>query len=267
MMVSMLPGNFDEDYIRKTEVKRMKNRRVKRIKDEDLFETVEEVFDTLTLMSVYDLLSRRVIDQMLGVVSAGKESRVYWAKSGDEDLAVKIYLTSSMEFKKSIMQYLIGDPRFEGVKKETRQIIYTWAQKEFKNLEEAAKAGVRAPRPVKAYRNILIMEFIGEDGVPAPLLKEYPLTINDAKLFLSEVLRFVKLLYTKAEIVHADLSEFNIMVWRDEIYFIDFGQAVSKRHPMAQDFLIRDLKNVLHFFKEVGVEVPELKEVCEWVME
>jgi RIO kinase 1 len=111
---------------------------------------------------------------MRGVVEAGKESRVYWAKGPeDEDLAVKIFLTSSMEFKKSMLQYIHGDPRFK-VGHDYRRLVYTWAQKEFRNLGEAHRAGVRVPNPIHATENIIIMEFIGEDGVPAPILKQLP---------------------------------------------------------------------------------------------
>jgi len=265
-MVFFLSKDFEEKYVKEVEVRRVEKKRLKRIKDEDLFETVEEVFDRATLMSLYDLLNRGIIDEMLGVISAGKESRVYWAKSHEGDLAVKIYLTSSMEFRKSILQYIAGDPRFEGVKRETRHLIYTWALKEYKNLEEALRAGVRVPRPIKAHRNILVMEFIGEEGVPAPLLKECTLSMEEAKEIFEEVLNFIKLLYTKAEIVHADLSEFNMMLWNGKCYLIDFGQAVSIKHPLAHEYLIRDLKNVIRFFSENGVEVPEVQEVYEWVV-
>jgi len=262
-----LSKDFEEKITKEVELKKFEKRRFRKIKDEDLFETVEEVFDRATLMSLYDLLNRGIIDEMLGVISAGKESRVYWAKSREGDLAVKIYLTSSMEFRKSIYQYIVGDPRFEGVKRETRHMIYTWALKEYKNLEEAYRVGVRVPRPIKAHKNILVMEFLGEDGTPAPLLKDCQLDVDEATRIFNEVLNFIKLLYTKAEIVHADLSEFNMMMWNGKCYFIDFGQAVSIRHPMAQEFLARDIKNVLRFFSESGVEVPSFEEVYKWVVE
>ncbi|MEM0083496.1 MAG: hypothetical protein QW102_03150, partial [Candidatus Nezhaarchaeales archaeon] len=78
----------------------------KKRKDEDLLKTVEEVFDAFTLEALYKLINKKVIDVLYGVVDTGKESRVYWAKSPEgEDLAVKIFLTSTREFKKTILQY------------------------------------------------------------------------------------------------------------------------------------------------------------------
>ncbi|MGQ9760195.1 MAG: serine protein kinase RIO [Candidatus Methanomethylicaceae archaeon] len=251
-----------EDIAKREELKKVEWKRFKRRKDEELFETVEEVFDTRTVMALYYLINKGVIDEMVGVVKAGKESRIYWAKGNEgEDLAVKIFLTSSMEFKKSMLQYIHGDPRFK-VGRDYRKIIYTWAQKEFKNLSEALAAGVSVPKPIYAYENILVMEFIGVEGVPAPLLKDLP---NVNRELYQKIITAVDRLYTRAGIVHADLSEYNIMVDGDRLYLIDFGQAVSIKHPMSWGFLRRDVGNILRFFRKSGVDVPEEEVVLEWL--
>lgn len=239
-----------------------KTKKFKKEKDEDLFETVEEVFDYKTVMALYYVINKGIIEEMRGVVKSGKESRIYWAKGkDDEDLAVKIYLTSSMEFKKGILQYIHGDPRFK-VGKNYRKIIYTWAQKEFKNLTEAYSVGVSVPKPIFVYENILVMEFIGVDGVPAPLLKDWPI-LN--KELLNQILNEVKKLYKEAKLVHADLSEYNIMINEEKPYIIDFGQAVPIEHPMSYEFLIRDVSNILRFFRKAGIETPEEGVVINWL--
>jgi len=226
----------------------------KRRKDEDLLKTVEEVFDTLTLQALYKLISKRIIDILYGVVDTGKESRVYWAKSPQgEDLAVKIFLTSTREFKRTVLQYIDGDPRFKKIKRDTRHLVYAWALKEFKNLERAYEAGVSVPKPIAVHKNIIVMTFIGEDGVPAPLLKDAE--VSDYEEMFWKIVENIKALYCKAKIVHADLSEYNIMVWRGDPVFFDFGQAVLTSHPNADFFLERDVKNIVSFFKRRGVDV------------
>ncbi|MEM4406231.1 MAG: serine protein kinase RIO [Candidatus Methanomethylicaceae archaeon] len=243
-------------------LKKVERKRLKIEKDKDLFETVEEVFDSRTVMALYSLINKGIIDSMRGVVKAGKESRIYWAKGRNgEDLAIKIFLTSSMEFKKSMLQYIHGDPRFK-VGKDYRRIVYTWAQKEYRNLSEAKSAGVLVPNPICAYQNILVMEFIGADGVPAPLLKDLPEL--DESLY-QQILVAIKKLYSSAGLVHADLSEYNIMVNEGKAYLIDFGQAVSRDHPMSLEFLRRDVVNILRFFRKAGLNVPEEEAVLEWL--
>src|SRR4030067_2711436 len=130
--------------------------------------TLEEVFDQATRMVVYRFMTEGILDEVNGVVSAGKEARVYWGKNKEgKDLAVKIYLTSSAEFKKGMFKYIEGDYRFKSVKHDTRSLIFAWAQKEFRNLEQATRAKVRVPKPIVVKNNVLVMEFIGEKGVRA----------------------------------------------------------------------------------------------------
>ncbi|MHA2407952.1 MAG: RIO1 family regulatory kinase/ATPase domain-containing protein, partial [Candidatus Ranarchaeia archaeon] len=134
---------------------------------------LEEVFDRSTLVLIYRLLNKMIIEEIFGVVNSGKESRVYWGvDTKGSDIAIKIYLTTSKEFRKGMLLYIEGDPRFNLVRRDTRSLIYAWAQKEFKNLQRAHKSGIRVPQPIYVEKNVLIMEFIGEDVVAAPTLKE-----------------------------------------------------------------------------------------------
>ncbi len=206
---------------------------------------------------------------MYGVVSSGKEARVYWAKNrkGD-DLAVKIYLTFTSEFKKSIRQYIEGDPRFERIRGDTRSIIYAWTRKEYRNLKRMYGAGIRVPKPYYCHKNILVMEFIGENGVRAPLLKETRLEEDEYYDILERVLNYMGLMYKKARLVHADLSEYNIMILGREVVIIDVAQSVTLDHPMADYFLRRDIKNVLRYFREeADIETPSEEEVYRRIVQ
>jgi len=223
------------------------------------YEALEEVFDRSTLMVIYDFLNKGTINEIYGVVKAGKESRVYWGKDKQgNELAIKIYLTVSAEFRKGILKYIEGDPRFTGLRRDTRSLIFAWAQKEYKNLELATKAKVRVPKPIAVKNNVLIMEFIGEEGVTAPSMKELP-PKNPEKTYQT-LLGYLKKLYTKAELVHGDLSEYNIMIWRGRPVLFDMSQAVLTSHPMAEFLLRRDLTNLNKFFSKLGVEVSSVEE-------
>jgi RIO kinase 1 len=215
---------------------------------------LEEVFDQSTLMVIYHFLSKGVINEVHGVVSAGKEARVYWGKNKEgEELAVKIYLTGSAEFRKGMLKYIEGDERFKGVKRDTRSLIYAWAQKEFRNLEQAARAKVRVPKPIAVEKNVLVMEFIGKDGVSAPSMKEQP--PSDPEKVYNLLLAYLERLYRRAELVHGDLSEYNVMMWKGKPVIFDVSQAVPTSHPMAGFLLRRDLENVNKFFSRLGVRV------------
>jgi RIO kinase 1 len=227
--------------------------------------TVEEVFDQATRMVVYQLLNSGILYEVHGVVNAGKEARVYWGKNKEgKELAVKIYLTTSAEFKKGMLKYIEGDYRFKGVKRDTRSLIFTWAQKEFRNLEQASRAKVRVPNPVAVKNNVLVMEFIGKNGVNAPSLKEQ--APSDPEKVYEVLLTYVERLYRKADLVHGDLSEYNIMMWKGKPVIFDVAQAVPTSHSMAELFLRRDLANVNRFFSRLGVKVLSVDEAYRRVV-
>jgi RIO kinase 1 len=221
--------------------------------------TLEEVFDQATRMVVYRFMTEGILNEVNGVVSAGKEARVYWGKNKEgKDLAVKIYLTSSAEFKKGMFKYIEGDYRFKGVKHDTRSLIFAWAQKEFRNLEQAFQAKVNVPKPIAVKNNVLVMEFIGKDGRSAPSMKEQ-LPDNPEKNY-KLLLTYLVRLYRKADLVHGDLSEYNIMVWKGKPVLFDMSQSVPSSHPLAKSLLERDLTNVNRFFSRLGVKVLTVDE-------
>ncbi|HTY74234.1 MAG TPA: serine protein kinase RIO [Candidatus Nanoarchaeia archaeon] len=228
--------------------------------------TVEEVFDQSTRMVLFKFLNNGVLNEVSGVISAGKEARVYWGKTKEgEERAVKIYLTSSAEFKKGMLMYIEGDYRFKNVRRDTRSLISTWAQKEFRNLDEANKAKVRVPKPIAVERNIVIMEFIGKDGVSAPRLKEQP--PDDPAKTYKQLLTFMKRLYQKAELVHGDLSEYNLMTWKGKLVMFDMSQSVPTSHPLSEFLLKRDIENVNRFFSRQGLEVLPNEKIYKQVTE
>lgn len=231
------------------------------------FEVIEEVFDRATLEAVYKLMQKKVIDKIFGVVKSGKEARIYygWDLEGKE-LALKIYLTTTSEFKRGMFKYIDGDPRFKHVKKDVRgkdNIVYAWTKKEFSNLNLARDAGVNVPKPIAFYRNVLVMSFIGRDGVPAPLLKEAEL-LNPEEFYKS-LLNDVRLLYSKAGLVHGDLSEYNIMVLDDSPIIFDVSQAVLKSHPLSGELLLRDVERINFYFSKLGVETYDVEDIERWV--
>jgi RIO kinase 1 len=245
-------------------VEHYEEERLMREKRSEEMESLEEVFDKSTLMIVYRLLNRRYIKSIAGVVRSGKESRIYWGiGKRNKSIAIKIFLTTSAEFKKGRMVYIQGDERFKSTRTDTRSLVNLWALKEFRNLQQADKAGVRVPFPLKVEGNVLLMEFIGRNGVPAPLLRESPLD-HPGRMY-DLIAEAVRQLYQKAQLVHGDLSEYNIMIANSKPIIFDFAQSVPPQHPMARTFLERDLKQLNEYFSKIGVSVPTIERLTSWV--
>lgn len=241
----------DEAESRKFQERMLKFERESRFlrKDSDQRKVFEEVFDRSTLLAVEELISRRQLADLFGVIAAGKEARVYYGVDpGGSAVAVKIYMTSSADFKKR-MGYIAGDRRFGRLPSGSRETINLWVQKEFKNLQLAEKAGVRVPGPRAFYRNIIVMEYIGAPPRPAPTFAESEIERSDYDWTFSTV----KTLRAKAKLVHADLSEFNIFKNGQDDVLFDMGSAVLTSHPQAEEYLKRDVTNMVKFFRKRGI--------------
>ncbi|ADN51641.1 serine protein kinase RIO [Vulcanisaeta distributa] len=252
-------GTHDIDRIIR---ERVESRRF-RIKDVDQLKTVDDVFNQYTIDALRELMNRRVVDEVYGPVAQGKEAKVIWAKAPDgTDIALKIFYTSTAQFIRGRYKYLLGDPRFTGVKiTNTRKLIEYWCRKEFSNLGDAYNAGVRVPKPITFNRNILVMEFIsyrGVSGVPAPLIKDAP--PEDPESAYLTIIKYIEKAFILGRIIHADLSEFNIVNTGDELVIIDWGSAVKTNHPNAVEFLLRDIENINRYFnKELHVKTLDGK--------
>jgi len=245
----------------------------KRKKDFQDRKTEQYVLDVPTLETLYKFSSRGILKALGGPVSRGKEAVIFHAIGArDEELAIKMYKVDTSNFN-VMLDYIIGDPRFENIKRDRRSIVFAWARKELKNLKRAFDAGVRVPKPIACDKNVLIMEFIGKGGIAAPKLRNVPLEVLkldfDLEDLFSRIVTYIKLMYDKGTMIHADLSEFNILmdgyVERDagaseveiEPVLIDMGQSMVLDHPNANLFFIRDVRNITSYFNKLGLNCSE----------
>jgi RIO kinase 1 len=150
-----------------------------------------------------------------------------------------------------MIYYIRGDPRFSPIGRSKREIINQWVKKEMKNLERLWKLNVPAPRPIKALQNLLVMEYIGDHSKAAPLLKDVKL--ENPKRICDEILAYIRKMYVDGEFIHSDLSEYNVLFYRNTPYLIDLAQGVVKDHPLSLDFLKRDIQNVTRFFRKYEI--------------
>jgi RIO kinase 1 len=203
------------------------------------------VFDRRTLLTLGKLMEEGAFTNIDYLVSLGKEANVYRARAKADYVAIKIYRNETSRFIRK-MDYLQGDPRFKKAKMTGYNIIRLFAQKEYKNLIIAEKQGVDAPRPISQKDNVVVMTFIGKDGLPFGKMADVRSEVIEEDF--NVIIRSIKALW-KGGIVHSDLSEYNILLG-DKPYIIDMSEGVSIRHPKAKEFLMRDLVNVSAFFKK-----------------
>lgn len=223
----------------------------------DKNKVIDEVLDKSTIMALSKMISQGTISYVNGAIGSGKESKTYWAVDPfGKDIALKIFLVTTSNFKKRRF-YIEDDPRFSHIKKGTRNLVEIWAQKEFRNLNECIKNDIPALKPIQVLKNILALEFIGHNGVPAKTLVEAEVDYDDYQNAIS----IISNMYKNAKLVHADFSEYNIFKTEKRLIVFDLGSAVNIKHQNAKEFLERDIKNISKFFAKRGLTVENPSDI------
>ncbi|KAK3272564.1 hypothetical protein CYMTET_19147 [Cymbomonas tetramitiformis] len=223
-----------------------------RVSDKSDRATVEQALDPRTRMVLFKMLSRGVMSEVNGCISTGKEANVYHAiTAAGDSLAIKVFKTSILVFKDRD-RYVSGDFRFRNGygKGNPRKMVKTWAEKEMRNLIRMRNCGMNVPRVEMLRMHVLVMEFIGKDGWPAPRLKDAQLTEARLRGAYREVVEAMWVMYQKCKLVHADLSEYNMLYCDGHVVIIDVSQAVDLDHPRALVFLREDCAHVNAFFAQ-----------------
>ena len=187
-----------------------------------------------------------------------------------DEYAIKIYKTSILVFKDR-ERYVDGEFRFRNSRSQhnPRKMIKIWAEKEFRNLKRIYQAGViPVPKPIEVKNNVLVMEFLNRgDGFASPRLRDYPYKDRDEIYhFYYNMIADIRLLYQVCQLVHADLSEYNTLVHKGQLYFIDVSQSVQPEHPMSLDFLRMDIKNVNFYFEKMGIDIFSERLIFQFVI-
>ena len=201
-------------------------------------------FDSYDLLALSDFVRRDQVRSIGEEIGVGKESIVLEAR-GDSHLAIKFHRQGRTSFKhvRRLRDHLTDKPRVPWL-----YAAALAARREYQVMEKLYPK-VSIPRPVAISRHAMVMEFVS-----GPLLNRITLEDpeNGLRLILGEVGRAQGLGF-----IHADLSEFNIMITDSGPVIIDWPQAVDASHPHADELLKRDLGNVLRFFqRKYHIEMP-----------
>jgi RIO kinase 1 len=123
-------------------------------------------------------------------------------------------------------------------------MVKVWAEKEMRNLKRIYGAGIPCPNPYLLKSHVLVMDFLGKDGWCAPRLKEVTLSTEQLLDCYLTICVDVRRMYHECNLVHGDLSEYNLLWHNERAVIIDVSQSVEHAHPFANDFLRKDLSNV-----------------------
>jgi RIO kinase 1 len=203
------------------------------------------------------LLADGVIDEVLGRLKSGKEANISLVRRGEVVMAAKVYKDRATRSFKNNSDYKEGRKVRNS---RTQRAIdrggrfgrdaaeQAWKSAEADALYKLAGTGVRAPAPVMFYEGVLLMDLVCDaEGRPAPRLIDVRIERDGAISILADlVVQMISMLC--CDLIHGDLSPYNILMAADGPTIIDFPQVVSAVHSSrAEYFFLRDFDNIVRF--------------------
>jgi RIO kinase 1 len=208
------------------------------------------------------------ITDVLSIVKSGKEATVYCCQAnrpstGMKLLAAKVYRSLQTRSFKNDAIYQAGrairDQRlqraFNKKTRKGREVQFTsWIEHEFQTLNLLHAIGADVPQPVACSGNAILMEYMGNEQQPAPILNNVSLEPTEVEFLFHQLISNVELMLAWDKI-HGDLSAFNILYWEGSVKIIDFPQSVDPRlNPNAFFLLTKDIENLCQYFGQYGVQ-------------
>jgi RIO kinase 1 len=227
------------------------------------------------LGSLVEIAEHQWISDVLRKVKGGKEASVYLCTAGVAVdvplLAAKIYRPRMLRNLKNDAQYragredldengnvIVDDGALHAMKKRSafgEEVRHqSWIAYEFTTLETLHAAGADVPKPYAMEKNAILMGYVGDPSSAAPILNAVNLDPGEAQPLFERVFRNIDLML-KHDLIHGDLSAYNILYWQGDITLIDFPQVVlPSSNPASWNIFLRDVTRICQYFSMQGVD-------------
>lgn len=227
--------------------------------------------------SIREFYDQALITDVLAKIKGGKEASVFRCAAHEstqtEYLAAKVYRPRKFRNLRNDKLYREGraimteegaflkgteDRIIRALNKKSEfgvQVQHTsWLMYEYTTLQNLHNAGASVPRPYAVSENAILMSYVGDGSLAAPTLNEVSLEPDEAQELFAKVRQNLEILLAN-NLIHGDLSAYNILYWDGDITFIDFPQVINPEQNMsAFAILRRDVQRVCDYFRKQGVE-------------
>lgn len=239
--------------------------------------------DLADMAAIQEFIDEALVLEVLNVIKSGKEATVYRCRAhpslGAKWVAAKVYHSINFRNFKDPTIYDAGRVIGKGQVRRAVQAhtefgrqaqAAIWTDYEYETLCTLHEAGADVPEPFASTDTAILMEYLGNGAGAAPQLQFVDLQPEDARDAWDRILANIEL-WLRHNLVHADLSPYNILWWNGKPTIIDMPQAVDPRfNPHARKLLERDVRNVATYFRRYGADpdidgiVHELWEAFEY---
>jgi RIO kinase 1 len=237
------------------------------------------------LQSLQSFYEEALISDVLAKVRGGKEASVYRCLAnpvtGLEFAAAKVYRPRMFRSLRNDAVYREGreviDNRGVAFKKSDHRVMCalgkktafglqiaqtSWLAYEYITMRKLFQAGAQVPRPLASNDHAILMSYCGDAVLAAPTLNEVDLEPDEARRLFAQVLHNIEL-FLQQDLIHGDLSAYNILYWQGEITLIDFPQVTSCHgNRNAYAILLRDITRVCDYFAQYDA-AGEAENICQ----
>jgi len=226
--------------------------------------------------SLRSFSEQRWIEDVLRVVKGGKEASVYLCKGSDSVqsklLAAKVYRPRMFRNLKNDSLYREGreildaegheilDGRMRRAMRNRTdyglQLLHTsWLEHEFSALQRLYAAGADVPQPHASDQNAILMDYVGDAILGAPTLNTVTLEPEEVVPLFTRVVENIEIMISQ-ELIHGDLSAYNLLYWEGQITLIDFPQSIHpQQNRNAYQIFERDVVRVCEYFASQGLAI------------
>lgn len=213
---------------------------------------------------ILKLISNTIIDGSYRLIGRGKEADIFITSTNQIPCIMKIY-KKSLITSKYRSEFVKGDWRYRYCSTQLNKdkLFKIFPEKELRNMKRVEKTNIPSPKPILLKKNVLLMSFIGKDGVPAVVLGKYKGMFTPD--LYQQCIKILRTLYQECRLVHTDANAFNFLIQDDVVHLIDYSQAIDSHHPNAFYFLRKDCDSITKFFMKKGVEVLSIVELFKFI--
>jgi RIO kinase 1 len=213
-------------------------------------------------------LDEGLIHKILRPLKQGKEASVHLCeadrdKTGHDLAALKIYRPLDRRDFRDESIYREGEWIKDGrvrraLENKTRfgRVLQaeTWVHREWETIQKLSQARV-APLPIALHDDAILMTFVGDARRAAPQLRDLHPTVEELEALWRQLRADLGQMLL-SDVVHADLSAYNVLVWNGKPTVIDFPQSVDpKVNRHAEDLLRRDIQRLGDWFTRQGLDL------------
>lgn len=212
-------------------------------------------------------LNANILKEIVQPIKSGKEASVFLCLGTEfyqnKLYCLKIYKDFSQRSFKRNESY--QDGRFNGCNGRDQRALKnkssfgkaimesSWLASEMEALTKLHKAGINVPKPIHSSGSAILMEYIGDQYQIANQLKDEDFFELKTKYLFKKIISYIQQMFN-LDIVHGDLSAYNILVWKNKPVIIDFPQYIDPNiNSEGFDILYRDVANICNFFEKKGI--------------